>query len=180
MCNLYSSKDLLSSENNSTINKKVATLSDNSDIHRLTMQSHVLFIMFMFCLLDRTIQICVSHFRAVKMWFFEYNSLMTTGCSTWHLMAKRINLRIRIVALHKDGLGYKKFGNTLTGQWPGSYRGFPRRFTLGTGLARVDQRSWVLVLCVMCRSWLQRTRMSAASIVLEVAEVEGQLVSSLA
>ncbi len=34
-----------------------------------------------FCLLDRTIQICVSCFRAVKIWFFEYNSLiLTTGC----------------------------------------------------------------------------------------------------
>ncbi len=78
-----------------------------------------------FCLLDRTIQICVSCFRAVKIWFFEYNSLiLTTGCSTWHLMAKNSeDLRIRIVA------------------WP---------------LARVDQRSWVLVLCVRCRSWLQK------------------------
>ncbi len=47
-----------------------------------------------FCLLDRTIQICVSCFRAVKIWFFEYNSLiLTTGCSTWHLMAKN-SLRI--------------------------------------------------------------------------------------
>ncbi len=54
------------------------------------------------------------------------------------------DLRIRIVALHKDGRGYKKFGNTLelvTVQWPGSYRGFPRWVSLGTGLARVDQRS---------------------------------------
>ncbi len=47
-----------------------------------------------FCLLDRTIQICVSCFRAVKIWFFEYNSLiLTTGCSTWYLMAKN-SLRI--------------------------------------------------------------------------------------
>ncbi len=51
---------------------------------------------------------CVSCFIAVKIWFFEYNSLiLTTGCSTSE------DLRIRIVALHKDGLGYKKFGNTL-------------------------------------------------------------------
>ncbi len=69
--------------------------------------------------------------------------------------------------------------NWVTVQWPVSYRGFPRRVSLGTGLARVDQRSWVLVLCVRCRSWLQKTwRMSAASIALEVAEVEGQLVSA--
>ncbi len=51
------------------------------------------------------------------------------------------DLRIRIVALHKDGLGYKKFGNTLTVQWPGSYRDFPRWGSLGTGFARVNQRS---------------------------------------
>ncbi len=51
------------------------------------------------------------------------------------------DLRIRIVALHKDALGYKKFGNTLTVQWPGSYRGFSRLVSLGTGFARVDQRS---------------------------------------
>ncbi len=50
------------------------------------------------------------------MWFFEYNSLiLTTGCSTWHLVGNNfLDLRIRIVALHKDGLGNKKFGNTLS------------------------------------------------------------------
>ncbi len=85
-------------------------------IHRLTMQSHMSYSSCScFCLLDRTIQICVFCFRAVKIWFFEYNSLiLTTGCSTWHLMAKNSeDLRIRIVALHNDGLGYKKFSNTL-------------------------------------------------------------------
>ncbi len=46
------------------------------------------------------------------------------------------DLRIRIVALHKDGRGYKKFGNSLEL----SYRGFPRRVSLRTGLVRVDQR----------------------------------------
>ncbi len=64
-------------------------------IHRLTMQSHMSYSSCScFCLLDRTIQICVSCFRAVKIWCFEYNSLiLTTGCSTWHLMAKN-SLRI--------------------------------------------------------------------------------------
>ncbi len=33
--------------------------------------------------------------------------------------------------------------NWVTVQWPVSYRGFPRLVPLGTGLARVDQRSWV-------------------------------------
>ncbi len=66
--------------------------------------------MLMFCLLDRTIQICVSCFSAVQIWFFEYNSfLLTTGCATWHLVANNSeDLIIRIVALHKDCLGYKK------------------------------------------------------------------------
>ncbi len=46
--------------------------------------------------------------------------------------------------------------NWVTVHCPGSYRGFPRQVSLGTGLARVDQRYWVLVLCVRCRSWLQK------------------------
>ncbi len=64
-------------------------------IHRLTMQSHMSYSSCScFCLLDRAIQICVSCFRAVQIWCFVYNSLiLTTGCSTWHLMAKN-SLRI--------------------------------------------------------------------------------------
>ncbi len=133
-----------------------------------------------FCLLDRTIQICASCFRAVKIWFFEYNSLiLTTGCSTWHLMAKN-SLRIwelELLLSTKMAEAIRSSvtpWNRVTVQWPGSYRGFPRRVSLRTGLARVDQRSWVLVLCVRCRSWLQKNR----RIALEVAEVEGQLVSA--
>ncbi len=138
-----------------------------------------------FCLLDRTIQISVSCFRAVKIWFFEYNSLMlTTGCSTWHLMAKN-SLRIWELELLLSTKMAEAIRSSVTAwnwvtvQWPGSYRGLPRLVSLGTGLTRVDQRSWVLVLCVRCRSWLLKNRrMSAASIALEVAEVEGQLVSA--
>ncbi len=103
-----------------------------------------------FCLLDRTIQICLSGFRAVKIRCFEYNSLiLTTGCSTWHLMAKN-SLRIwelewllstkMAEAIRSSVTPW----NWVTVQWPGSYRGFPRQVSLGTGLARVDQRSWVL------------------------------------
>ncbi len=120
MCNLYSSKDLLSSQHTATIvknagNKSEYALSDNSYTSFIHGKPHVLFIMFMFCLLDRTIKMCVACFRAVKIWFFKYNSfILTTGCSTWHLVEKNSeDLRIRIVALHKDGRGYKKFGNTL-------------------------------------------------------------------
>ncbi len=84
-------------------------------IRRLTMQSHMSYSSYScYCLLERTIQMCVSCIRAVKIWFFEYNSLiLTIGCSTWHLMAKNSeDLRIRIVALHKAGRGFK-FSNTL-------------------------------------------------------------------
>ncbi len=138
-----------------------------------------------FCLLDRTIQICVSCFRAVKIWFFEYNSLiLTTGCSTWHLIAKN-SLRIwelELLLSTKMAEAIRSLvtaWNWVTVQWPGSYRGFPRLVPLGTGLARVDQRSWVIVLCVRIQKLASKNRyMCAASIALEVAEVEGQLVSA--
>ncbi len=97
------------------------------------------------------------------MWFFEYNSLiLTTGCSTWHLMAKnslRIwELELLLSTKMAEAIRISVTAwNWVTVQWPGSYRGFPRRVSLGTGLARVDQRSWVLVLCVRCRIWLQKT-----------------------
>ncbi len=72
-------------------NKTEYTLSGNSYTSFNHAKPHVLFIMFMFCLLDRTIQICVSVLEQFK---FKYNSLiLTTGCSTWHLMANN-SLRI--------------------------------------------------------------------------------------
>ncbi len=49
--------------------------------------------------------------------------------------------------------------NWVTVQWPGSYRGFPRRVSLGTGLARVDQWSWVLVLCVRIQKLASKKQM---------------------
>ncbi len=171
MCTLYSSKDLLSSENNSTYshycqkagNKSEYTLSDNSYTSFNHAKPHVLSSCSCFCLLDRTIQICVSCFRAVKTWFFEYNSLiLTTGCSTWHLMAKN-SLRIWELELLLSTKMAEAIRSSVTAwnwvtvQWPGSYRGLTRRVSLRTGLARVDQRSGVLVLCVRCRSWLQKT-----------------------
>ncbi len=96
-----------------------------------------------FCLLDRTIHICVPCFRAVKIWCFEYNSLiLTTGCSTWHLMAKN-SLRIWELELLLSTKMAEAIRSSVTAwnwvtvQWPGSYRCFPRRVSLGTGLARV-------------------------------------------
>ncbi len=137
-----------------------------------------------FCLLDRTIQICVSCFRAVKIWFFEYNSLiLTTGCSTWNLMAKNSeDLRIRILALHKDGRGYKKFGNSLELSYSTVARVIQRFSKAGFTRNRPHKgrsKKWVLVLCVRIQKLASKNRcMSAASIALEVVEVEGQLVSA--
>ncbi len=74
------------------------------------------------------------------------------------------DLRIRIVALHKDGLGYKKFGNT------GFTRNRPRK-------GRSKKLSPCAVHQVQKLASKNR-RMSAASIALEVAEVEGQLLSA--
>ncbi len=90
------------------------------------------------------------------------HDLQDTWCSTWHLMAKN-SLRIWELELFLSTKMAEAIRSSVTSwnwvtvQWPGSYRGFPRRVSLGTGLARVDQRSWVLVLCVRCRSWLQKT-----------------------
>ncbi len=133
-------------------------------IRRLTMQSHMSYSSCScFCLLDRTIQICVSCFRAVKIWFFEYNSLiLTTGCSTWHLMAKN-SLRIwelELLLSTKMAEAIRSSvtpWNRVTVQWPGSYRGFPRRVSLGTGLARVDKEVESLCCASGFRSWLQKT-----------------------
>ncbi len=138
----------------------------------------------MFCLLDRTIQICVSCFRAVKIWFFEYNSLiLTTGCSAWHLVTKKSDdLRIRIVALHKDGLGYKKFGNSLELSYSKVARVIQRFSKMGFTRNRPRKgRSKKFSHCAVCQVQKlasKNRRMSAASIALEVAEVEGQVVGA--
>ncbi len=59
------------------------------------------------------------------------------------------------------------------------FLGFPRGVSLGTGFARVDQRSGVRCCASGAEAGLKKIRrMSAASIALEVAEAEGQLVSA--
>ncbi len=68
---------------------------------------------------DHTILCCFrvkSCFGEVKTWFFEYNSLIlphTMFNMAPHGKELSEDLRIRIVALHKDGLRYKKFSNSL-------------------------------------------------------------------
>ncbi len=60
------------------------------------------------------------------------------------------DLKTRIVALHKDGAGYKKSAKTLK-RWPRPYSGLTGQVPLRTGLAMVDQRSWVHVLSIISR-----------------------------
>ncbi len=67
--------------------------------------------------------------------------ILVTGSSTWHLMAKiSEDLKARIVALHKDGVGYKKIAKTLKLSCR-PYSGLTGQVALRTGLAMVDQRS---------------------------------------
>ncbi len=91
------------------------------------------------------------------------------------------DLRIRIVALHKDGLGYKKFGNNLELIYSTVDR-VKQRFSKAdfTRDRPCKGRSKKLSPCAVrqVQKLASKNKMSAASIVLEVAEVEGQLVSA--
>ncbi len=51
------------------------------------------------------------------------------------------DLKKIIVALHKDGVGYKKIAKTLKLSCSTSYRGLIGQVPLRTGLNMVDQRS---------------------------------------
>ncbi len=129
-------------------------------MHRLNhAKPHVLFIMFMFCLLDRTIHICVSCFRAIHLvlWVqFSHNDHWMFNMAKNFLRIWELELLLSTKMAESIRSSVTAW-NWVTVQWPGSYRGFPRRVSFGTGLTRVNQRSWVLVLCVRCRSWLQKT-----------------------
>ncbi len=69
------------------------------------------------------------------------------------------DLKKRIVALHKDGVavGYKKIAKTLKlscSTVAKTYSGLTGQVPLRTGLAMVDQRSWVHVLSVISRGYV--------------------------
>ncbi len=87
------------------------------------------------------------------------------------------DLRIRIVALHKDGLVYKKFGNSLELSYSTVARVI-QRFSK-TGFTRnrpCKGRSKKLSPCAVRQVQKLASKIrhiSAASIALEVAEVEG-------
>ncbi len=92
------------------------------------------------------------------------------------------DLRIRIVALHKDGLSYKKFSNSLELSYSTVARVIQRFPKTGFTQNRPRKgRSKKLSPCAvrqMQKLAPKNSRMSAASIALEVAELEGQLVSA--
>ncbi len=93
------------------------------------------------------------------------------------------DLRIRIVALHKDGLGYKKFGNILELSYSTAARVIQRFSKRGFTRNRPPKgRSKKLSPCAVRQVQKlasKNRRMSAASIALEVAEVEGVSLSVL-
>ncbi len=92
------------------------------------------------------------------------------------------DLRIRTVALHKDGLGYKKISINLKLSYSTVARVIQRFSKTGFTRNRPRKgRSKKLSLRAVCQVQKlasKNRRMSAASIALEVAEVEGQLVSA--
>ncbi len=88
------------------------------------------------------------------------------------------DLRIRIVALHKDGRGYKKFGNTLKLSYSTVARVIQRFFTQNRPRKGRSKKLSPCAVRQVQKLASKNRRMSAASIALEVAEVEGQLVSA--
>ncbi len=66
------------------------------------------------------------------------------------------DLRIIIVALHKDGVGYKKISNSLELSYSTVVRVIQRFSKMGFSRKGVDQRCGVLVLWVRCRSCFKK------------------------
>ncbi len=77
-------------------------------------------------------------------------SLSLSHTSHWkfnmapHGKERSEDLKNRIAALHKDGVGYKKIAKNLKlscSTWPRPYSGLTGQASLRTGLAMLDQRS---------------------------------------
>ncbi len=138
-------------------NKTEYMLSDNSCSAFNHAKPHVLFII-----------VCLTRpYKCVHLVLeqFKFGSLSTI-LSYWPLDVQHAphgkdlseDLIIRVVALHKDGLGYKKFSNSLELQYSG--QGHTEIFQDGFHSEQASQGSIkevVLVLWVRCRSWLQKT-----------------------
>ncbi len=109
--------------------------------------------MFIFCLLDRTKHICVSCFRAVKMWFFEYNSLiLTTGCSTWHLMAKHSLRILKLELLLSTKMAEAIRSSVTAWNWVTVHTGHTEVFQDGFHLKQALQGSIKEVESLCCAS----------------------------
>ncbi len=80
--------------------------------------------------------------RCVKFGVIAHSLILVTGSSTWHLMAKNSeDLKKRIVALHKDGVGYKKIAKTLKLSCSTVAKTIQRFNRTGSTQNMVDQRS---------------------------------------
>ncbi len=91
------------------------------------------------------------------------------------------DLKKRIVALHKDGVGYKKIAKTLQlscSMVTKAIQHFNRTGPLRIGLTMVDQQSWVPELSHIQKLCLGNRRISAASIAAEIEGVGSQPVSA--
>ncbi len=122
---------------------------------------------------------------SVKIWCYCSHSLiLVTGSSTWHLMAKN-SLRIwkkRIVALHKDGVGYKKNAKTPKLSCSTVTKTIQRFDRTGSTQNR-PRYGWPKKLSAHAQRHTQRLClgnrcMNAASIAAEVEGVRGQPVSA--
>ncbi len=108
---------------------------------------------------------------------------LVTGSSTWHLMAKIWGSeKKRIVALHKDGVSYKKIAKTLKMSCSTVAKTI-ERFNRTDSTQNRPRHGRAKKLSARAQLHIQRLclvnrRMSAASIAAEVAGVGGQPVSA--
>ncbi len=162
-------------------NKTEYMLSDNSCSSFNHSKPHVLFII-----------VCLTGpYKCVHLVLeqFKFGSLSTI-LSYWPLDVQHAphgkdlseDLIIRVVALHKDGVGYKKFGDSLELSYS-TVAKVIKRFSK-TGFTRNRPRkgrSKKLSPCAVSQVQKLASKnrgMSAACIALKVAEVEDQLVSA--
>ncbi|KAF7242547.1 Ski-like protein [Varanus komodoensis] len=123
--------------------------------------------------------------QVCEIWCYCSHSLiLVTGSSTWHLMAKELSedLKKRIVAVHKDDLGYKKIAKTLK-QSCSTVAKTIQRFNRTGSTQNRPRHGRPKKLSAHAQHHIQRLalgnrQMSAASIAAEVEGVVGQPVGA--